>query len=98
MTVALAYYKAGPLDLAAHLREQPSSRSRAAGRTRAVDPDRSYAEYKKECDRIFFTAMYEASKGNLSEITRRAQISRDTVRTYLRALRIGTQGQGRRDE
>lgn len=50
-----------------------------------VDNDES----KEEHDREFFSGLYEASRRNQSEMARRARLSRETVRTYMRALEIG---------
>jgi hypothetical protein len=52
--------------------------------------DRPYADSKHEHDRVFFAALYKATDGKLAEIARRARINRETVRAYLRALRIGS--------
>ncbi len=51
--------------------------------------ERTYGESKHEHDRVFFTALYKATEGNINEMSRRADIARETVRTYLRAFRIG---------
>ena len=50
---------------------------------------RPYADSKHEHDRVYFTALYDATDGNLVEMARRADINRETVRIYLRIHRIG---------
>ena len=98
VSVALAYDKGGPLDLAAHISDRGAPRAgagRGASRNRVAHIDRTYGDSRAEHDRLFFSALYEATKGNLTAMSKRAQISRETVRIYLRALAIGSYGPGR---
>jgi hypothetical protein len=53
---------------------------------------RTYGESKDEHDKRFFSALYEATGGNVSEIGKRARLNREIVRIYLRMHRIGTYG------
>jgi len=62
------------------------ARPRYAMKARASDV---YWESKAQHDRAFFTALFEATGGNLSQMGRRAQLSRETVRAYLKAFGIG---------
>jgi DNA-binding NtrC family response regulator len=94
VSVALAYVKGGPIDLGAHLSARAASESKAAskGLARRIDIHRNYAQSRGEHDRLYFKALYDDTKGNLSEMARRADISRETVRIYLRTLKIGSYG------
>jgi DNA-binding NtrC family response regulator len=93
VAVALAHDEGGPIDLTVPLREslvgRPARGRRYAVKARASD---SYGESKARHDRAFFTALFEATGGNLSQMGRRAQLSRETVRAYLKALGIGGYG------
>jgi DNA-binding NtrC family response regulator len=89
VSVAMAYDKGGPIDLAAHLNER-GPRPRRTSSSRGAHPDRPYPDSKHEHDRVYFTALYDATDGNLSEIARRAKVNRETVRIYLRMHRIGS--------
>jgi len=93
VSVALAYAKSGKLDLAARLSEQGTSDAQAGaargGSARAESETRSYAASKEDHDRVFFTALHKATKGNLSLMARSAELTRTTVRTYLRTYRLG---------
>jgi DNA-binding NtrC family response regulator len=95
--LALAFDKGGRIDLAAHISDRaPAKAKPAAGRGTGstAGPDLSYRKSKEEHDRLYFTALYKATGGNVSAIGRRAQIDRETVRVYLNAHRIGA-GAGR---
>jgi DNA-binding NtrC family response regulator len=94
VSVALAYDKGGPIDLGAHLTARAASETKANAKTlaRRIDIHRNYAQSRGEHDRLYFGALYDDTKGNLSEMARRADISRETVRIYLRTLKIGTYG------
>jgi len=93
VSVALAYDKGGPIDLAAHLSERGTLAARSSSSPRGTRLERTYVESKNEHDRLFFTALYRATDGNLSHIAQRAQLNRETVRIYLRTLRIGSYGE-----
>jgi len=87
VTVALAFDKgSGPIDLAAHLSETPAKPRKTGA---APDTDRLYADWKSDSDKAFFTAQYEATDGNLNEMSRTSGLNRETVRAYLRKHRIG---------
>ncbi len=99
VALTMAFDKGGKerIDLAAHLGESALATAKPAGARRsksAASADLTYRRSKEEHDRVFFTALYEATGGNLSAIARRARIDRETVRIYLKAHRIGT-GAGR---
>jgi DNA-binding NtrC family response regulator len=90
VSVTLAYDKGrGPLDLTAHLRDPSEERARGGARTRV---HRTYGASKDAHDRAFFTALYAACQGNVTAMGRRAGLSRETVRAYLNAHRIGGYG------
>jgi DNA-binding NtrC family response regulator len=94
VAVALAFDDGDAIDLAAHIGDRApvkESRARGRGSRSAARPDLSYRESKEEHDRVFFTALYQATKGNMSAIARRAKIDRETVGVYLKAHGIGTQ-------
>jgi DNA-binding NtrC family response regulator len=55
-------------------------------------PTRPYSESREKHDRAYFTALFEASHGNVSRVGKSAGLSRETVRTYLKALRIAGYG------
>jgi transcriptional regulator with GAF, ATPase, and Fis domain len=42
--------------------------------------------------RLFEKALYEAAKGNVTEMSKRSELNRETVRIYLKTLGIGTYG------
>jgi len=87
--LAMAFDRGGPIDFAEHIGERPPTEAR---RPRAASHDGTYADSKREHDKAFFTALYEATEGNLAEMARRAEINRETVRIYLRQLRLGEYG------
>jgi DNA-binding NtrC family response regulator len=91
--LALAYDQGGTIDIASHL-----STAETAG-TPAPAPryaDRPFAQVRRETERAYFTALHEAAEGNVSEIARRAELDRATVRVYLRRHKIGKTGRGAR--
>ncbi len=97
VAVALAYDKGnGPLDLGARLGDPAGTKGKSAGRGTdrdlAVTLPRTYGASKEGHDRLFFTALYDSMGGNLSHMAKRAKLSRETVRAYLRQHRIGTYG------
>ena len=88
VSVALAFGKEGPLDLAAHLAPLTTSTSEATP-TRG----RTFQDAKRDVlarfEREYFTALYAECNGNVSEIGRRAAMERAHVRGYLRRHGIG---------
>jgi DNA-binding NtrC family response regulator len=86
VTVAMAYDRGGRIDLAEHIGQRPAPEARRKG---TALHNRAYADSKREHDKAFFTALYDATEGNLAEMSRRAEINRETVRIYLRQLRVG---------
>lgn len=90
VSLALAYDKGrGRLDLASHLAEPGSSNARIRTPSDRARPDLSYSESRAQHDRAYFGALYKATDGNVGEMSRRAQLDRETVREKLKVLRIG---------
>jgi DNA-binding NtrC family response regulator len=87
VSVALAFGKEGPLDLAQHL--APLVASSDSTPTRG----RTFQDAKRDVlarfEREYFTALYAECSGNVSEIGRRAAMERAHVRGYLRRHGIG---------
>jgi DNA-binding NtrC family response regulator len=78
--MALAYDRGGPIDLGARLRASPE----ASSRTKACGPGvRAYAESLEQHDRAYFAALFESTSGNISEMARRGDLHRATVREAL---------------
>lgn len=86
VTIALAYNRGrpGPVNLSSHLNRVSLVRKPAGGAL----VDSRFKDSKMRHDREYFAALYEATDGNLTEIARRAELNRETVRIYLRTLRI----------
>jgi DNA-binding NtrC family response regulator len=90
VSLALAYDRgSGSIALADHLTNDggPTLQSRKPSSKPLVD--RPYADSKREHDRSYFTALYQAAGGNLTEAARRARLDRETVRSHLRTHRVG---------
>ncbi|MBK8216940.1 MAG: sigma 54-interacting transcriptional regulator [Myxococcales bacterium] len=87
VSVALAFGREGPLDLAQHL--APLVASSDSTPTRG----RTFQDAKRDVlarfEREYFTALYAECSGNVSEIGRRAAMERAHVRGYLRRHGIG---------
>ncbi|HRH00047.1 MAG TPA: sigma 54-interacting transcriptional regulator [Polyangiaceae bacterium] len=87
ISVALAFGKEGPLDLAQHL--APLVASSDSTPTRG----RTFQDAKRDVlarfEREYFTALYAECSGNVSEIGRRSAMERAHVRGYLRRHGIG---------
>jgi len=94
VTLALAYDKgSGPIDLAAHLSERPAPKGKSGGQGGVTSrPGHPYASSKEEHDRHYFKGLYELTKGNVTAMSKRAGLNRETVRIYLKELGIGTYG------
>ena len=88
VSVALAFGKEGPLDLAQHI--APLS---AAATATAPTRGRTFQDAKRDVlaqfEREYFTALYAECEGNVSEIGRRAAMERAHVRGYLRRHGVG---------
>ncbi|HEX8793582.1 MAG TPA: sigma 54-interacting transcriptional regulator [Polyangiaceae bacterium] len=99
VTLALAYDRGtGAVPLADHIAANAVPSAPRGGRgSGGARPERTYAESKQEHDRAYFTALHRATDGNIKEMGRRADIARETVRTYMRALRIGSYGRDEAD-
>jgi DNA-binding NtrC family response regulator len=87
LSVALAFGKEGPLDLAQHLAPlvTASESTPVRGRTFQDAKREVLARFERE----YFTALYAECNGNVSEIGRRAAMERAHVRGYLRRHGIG---------
>ncbi|MBX3226525.1 MAG: sigma 54-dependent Fis family transcriptional regulator [Labilithrix sp.] len=88
LSVAIAFAKDGPVDVAAHLAPLlPISES-------PTTKGRTYQDAKRELlsrfERDYFMALHAECGGNVSEIGRRAAMERAHVRGYLRRHGIGT--------
>jgi DNA-binding NtrC family response regulator len=87
---ALAYDEGGAIDLGAYLCiDGPRSERGGAGPKLS---ESTYEQSKEEHDRSYFAALFEASLGNISEMSRRAGVNRETVRQHLRRHGIGDRG------
>jgi DNA-binding NtrC family response regulator len=94
LTVAHALAHDGPIDVAPQL-----ARANGVGAPRAAYPgdvEQTFADYEADIDRTreerrrsYFAALWADTNGNLSEVARRAALSRPTVRDYLRKYGIG---------
>ncbi len=91
ISVALAFVKEGPIDLAAYLAPLAATVNEGA-----PTAGRTYQDAKRELlarfERDYFTALYAECDGNVSEIGRRAAMERAHVRGYLRRHGIGEPG------
>ncbi len=96
MTLALAYDKGtGPIDLAAHLNERAAPKGKGGGGGVTSRPGSAYSASKEEHDRHYFKGLYSKahqSAGNVTEMSKRAGLNRETVRIYLKELGIGAYG------
>jgi len=83
---ALAYDRGGDLDISEHLMTTGATlRGPSGGGPR---PGSTYTQSKESHDRLYFAALFESTDGNVSEMARKADLDRATVRTYLRRHRI----------
>jgi DNA-binding NtrC family response regulator len=78
--LALAYDRGGPIDLAARLRQE---QGRLPARKGPRVEGRTYAQWRDDQDRVYFAALFEATDGNISEMARRSNLHRKTVRESL---------------
>ncbi len=94
VTLALAYDKgSGSIDLAARLNERPAPKGKSGGHGGVASrPGHPYAASKEAHDRHYFKALYEIAKGNVTQMSKRAGLNRETVRIYLKELGIGAYG------
>jgi DNA-binding NtrC family response regulator len=92
---ALSYDDGGAIDLAQYL--SPVDATNGGGTAAGVDAKSSYDESKEAHDSAYFRALFESTGGNVSEMSRRAGVNRETVRSHLRRHRIeGGGGPSRR--
>ena len=83
VALALAYGEKGPVDLAPHISEM-----HRLGSTGTLSEARTFAQAKSELERTYFEALFKEYHGNISEIARRAEVDRKTVRDCLRRHKI----------
>jgi DNA-binding NtrC family response regulator len=88
ISVALAFGKEGPLDIAQHLAPLVATTA-----DQTPTRGRTFQDAKREVlarfEREYFTSLYAECSGNVSEIGRRAAMERAHVRGYLRRHGIG---------
>ena len=88
LSVALAFAKEGPIDVAAHLMPLLASAIESP-----ATQGRTYQDAKRELlarfEHDYFAALHAECNGNVSEIGRRAAMERAHVRGYLRRHGIG---------
>jgi len=89
VSVALAFGKEGPLDLAQHLAPLVASTASEFTPTRGRTFQAAKREVLARFEREYFTALYAECNGNVSEIGRRAAMERAHVRSYLRRHGVG---------
>jgi DNA-binding NtrC family response regulator len=85
VSLALAYDQGGPIDLGRHL---SSAQVGSPGGVRSFE-GHTFAEAKSELERVYFSALYAACHGNVSEIARKADVDRKTARECLKRHDIG---------
>jgi DNA-binding NtrC family response regulator len=86
VSLAIAYDDGGPIDLGRHLASVRGA-PRATGL--ASYEGKTFAEAKRELERGYFQALSDQCRGNVSEIARKADVDRKTVRESLRRHDIG---------
>ena len=79
-----------PQNLGALLRASPLAEGRRAPKGHNGIVLRPHAEALEAHDRAYFGALFEAADGNISEMARRAQLHRTTVREALERFDIKT--------
>jgi DNA-binding NtrC family response regulator len=79
-----------PIDLVKFLDERPGEAARAVKGKKAPGKwrERPYDESRDEHDRAYFGGLYEVTRGNQSEMTRRSGLARETVRKRMKELGI----------
>jgi DNA-binding NtrC family response regulator len=81
---AFAYDRGGEIDLGALLRASPKA---DGGRVRPTKLNGAsllpHAQSVEQHDKAYFAALFEATEGNISEMSRRARLHRTTVREAL---------------
>jgi DNA-binding NtrC family response regulator len=91
VALAMAYDKGGAIDLAAHI---TSIQVGAPSNPSAHEP-RTFEHARRDLERAYFTALHNDCAGNVSEMARRADVDRKTVRECLRRHGIGGKTKGR---
>ena len=85
VALALAFDQGGPVDVVTH-----TAPGRAPASANPASPQgRTFEQARRELERAYFQALYAESAGNESEIARRAEVDRKTVRESLRRHGIG---------
>ena len=86
ISLSLAYDTGGPVDLGVHL----GSRHTPVGPGSVpLVPNQTFAEARLDLERRYFIQLHAECAGNVSEMARRAEVDRKTVRECLRRHRIG---------
>jgi DNA-binding NtrC family response regulator len=91
---ALSYDDGGPMDLAQYL--SPEALLNEPTAALRLDAGLTYEASKTAHDAAYFTALFEATGGNIREMARRSGVYRDTVRAQLKRHRIKVDGARRR--
>jgi DNA-binding NtrC family response regulator len=90
---ALSYDEGGPINLAQYL-VRDGEREPRVGQVHAdAVPNRSYQASKAMHDAAYFSALFQAVGGSVSEMSRRAGVNRETVRAHMKRHHI--KGTGR---
>jgi DNA-binding NtrC family response regulator len=92
--LALAYDRGEPIDISEHLAEETGVHADSAATN--AGSGGTYAESKERHDCAYFVALYESTAGNVSEMARKADLDRATVRTQLHRHKIGSGKRARR--
>jgi DNA-binding NtrC family response regulator len=92
--LALAYDRGEAIDISEHLVEENVGRSDNEGMSPGSGG--TYTQSKDRHDYAYFLALYGATAGNVSEIARKADLDRATVRTQLHRHKIGSGKRARR--
>jgi DNA-binding NtrC family response regulator len=88
--LALAYDTGGPIDLGAHLSssEELGRAPRPRNGGGSARAGQTFAEAKLILERTYFQELYAECAGNVSEMARRADVDRKTVRECLKRHRV----------
>jgi DNA-binding NtrC family response regulator len=86
ISLSLAYDTGGPIDLGPHLasRHSPASTGGAS-----LADHQTFAEARLDLERRYFMHLHAECGGNVSEMARRAEVDRKTVRECIRRHAIG---------
>jgi DNA-binding NtrC family response regulator len=88
---AVSYDEGDAVDLSQYL--APEAPQNGGGSPSGISADGTYKDSKAVHDAAYFSALFEATGGNVSEMARRADVNRETVRAHIRHR--GKDGGGR---